>query len=201
MKYDDLKKDFGEQVFSALKEFVVSENNKAVYAIAFDCDLDVGQIVLRYSNSAVFEKMKESWDDYKYMYKPYGQNGLYGLKYNSVGDYEILKYDFNGFTRNFLDSYYYYSVGEYYGESEPISEFEMNGELMEKVFFKASIEKIFTQLVIETITEVKKMTEIDFTEDSLVFMCGHDISNREFRSWVSKINDKKLVDRLAKIKD
>ncbi len=45
------------------------------------------------------------------------------------------------------------------------------------------------------------MTEIDFTEDSLVFMCDHDISNEEFRSWISKTNDKELVDKLAEIKN
>ncbi len=201
MKYEDLRDDFRAQVITALEEFSKTEQNKAVYAIAFDCDTENGAIVLRYANSEVFEKLKESWDDaYADMYKPYGQNGLFGLKY-SVGDFEMLKYEYSGLTSSFQDSFYFYSVGDYYGEGEPISEIEIDGRVLAEEELEDEINDVFERMIIETIEEVKNMPSIDFDKDSLVFMCDHDISNEDFKMWVRKTNDEELVERLAKIKD
>ena len=47
MKYEELKNDFKEQIIYTLNDFSATQQNKNVYAIVFDCDLDNGQIVLR----------------------------------------------------------------------------------------------------------------------------------------------------------
>lgn len=200
MKYEELKNNFKEQIVCTLNDFSTTGQNKNVYAIVFDCDLANGQIVLRYSNLENFEHLKQSWEKYKHMYKPYGQNGLFGLKYNSVGDFPMLKYEYNGMAKHFLDSYYYYSVGDYYGEEEPINCIEIGGQILEKDNLSAEIENIFVRMILETICEIKDVLEmINYDEEYLVFMCGHDISNNDFEKWVRKTNDNRLVDKLAQI--
>ncbi|MDE6254102.1 MAG: hypothetical protein K2M78_15975 [Lachnospiraceae bacterium] len=200
MKYEELKNDFKEQIVRTLNDFSTTEQNKNVYAIVFDCDLENGQIVLRYCNLENFENLKQSWEEYKYMYEPYGQNGLFGLKYNSVGDFPMLKYEYNGMTKHFLNSYYYYSVGDYYGEEEPINVIEISGQTLEEDNLRTEIENIFIRMIIDTISEIKDMLEIiNYDDDYLVFMCDHDISNDDFEKWVRKTNDDKLVDKLAQI--
>lgn len=202
MKYEELKRDFREQILCTLNDFSTTEQNKNVYAIVFDCDLGNGQIILRYSNLENFEKLKQSWEEYKYMYKPYGQNGLFGLKYHSVGDFPMLKYEYNGVTKHFLDSYYYYSVGDYYGGEEPVNFIEINGQILKEDNLSTEIENVFIRMIIETICEIKDMSGIiNYDEDYLVFMCDHDISNEDFEIWVRKTNDDKVVDKLAKIMD
>ncbi len=201
MKYEELRNDFKGQIISVLEDFAKTEQNKAVYAIAFDCDFENGTIVLRYANDEVFEKLKEDWEDYAYMYKPYGQNGLFGLKYNSIGDFVMLKYEYSGLTGSFQDSYYFYSVGDYYGEGEPISEIEIDGSVLSGEELEDEISDIFERMIIETIEDVKNMSVINFDKDCIVFMCDHDISNEDFKMWVEKTNDSELVGRLAEIKD
>lgn len=200
MKYEELRNDFKEQIVCTLKDFSTTEQNKNVYVIVFDCDLDVGQIVLRYCNLEKFENLKQEWEEYEYMYEPYGQNGLFGLKYNSVGDFPMLKYGYNGMTKHFLDSYYYYSVGDYYGEEKPIEVFEINGQKLKKNKLKKEIENIFVTMIVDTIYDIKNMSDIiNYDDDYLVFMCDHDISNDDFEEWVRKTNDDELVDKLAQI--
>lgn len=136
------------------------------------------------------------------MYKPYGQNGLFGLKYNSVGDFPMLKYGYSGMTKHFLDSYYYYGTGDYYGEEEPVNVMEISGQTLEEDGLGTEIKNIFTRMILDTIHEIKDMPEmINYDEDYLVFMCDHDISNDDFEKWVRKTNDGKLVDKLAQIMD
>ncbi|MDE7200957.1 MAG: hypothetical protein K2O91_03420 [Lachnospiraceae bacterium] len=202
MKYEELKDDFKEQIIYTLNDFSATQQNKNVYAIVFDCDLDNGQIVLRYSNLDHFEKLKQSWEEYGYMYKPYGQNGLFGLKYNSIGDFPMLKYEYKGMTKHFLDSYYYYRTGDYYGEEEPVNVMEISGQPLEEDGLRTEIKNIFIRMIIDTIHEIKDTPEIiNYDEDYLVFMCDHDISNDDFEKWVRKTNDGKLVDKLAQIMD
>ena len=43
-----LKDEFYVCIIDVLKKFVLSTDNKEVYALAFDCDSDVGVISLRY---------------------------------------------------------------------------------------------------------------------------------------------------------
>lgn len=202
MKYENLKNDFREQIINTLKDFATTEQNKNIYAIVFDCDLDNGQIVLRYSNNENFETLKQSWKNYKYMYEPYGQNGLFGLKYNSVGDFPMLRYQYSGLTNNFLDSFYYYNVGDYYGDDELITVIEMKDKILEGDSLKNEIKNILISMIVDIINEIKTMTQIiDFDKDCIIFMCDHDISNDDFERWVRKTNDDDLIDRLAQIMD
>lgn len=60
MKYEELKNDFREQILCTLNDFSTTDQNRNVYAIVFDCDLENGQIVLRYSNLENFESLKQS---------------------------------------------------------------------------------------------------------------------------------------------
>ena len=102
------------------------------------------------------------------MYEPYGQNGLFGLKYNSVGGY--------------------------YGEDKPINVIEISGQTLEGDNLRTEIENIFIRMIIDTISEIKDMLGIiNYDDDYLVFMCDHDISNDDFEKWVRKTNDDKLV--------
>lgn len=202
MKYEELKNDFKEQIAGALNDFSATEQNNKVYAIVFDCDLDNGQIVLRYSNQENFEKLKMTWEEYKDMYKPYGQNGLFGLKYNSVGDFPMLKYEYSGMTKHFLDSYYYYRIGDYFGEGESVDVSEISGQTLDEDQLESEMESIFIRMITNTIDEIKDVLEtINCEEDHLVFMCDHDISNADFEKWVRKTNEGKLVDKLAQIMD
>lgn len=202
MKYGNLKNDFREQIINTLKDFATTEQNKNIYAIVFDCDLDNGQIVLRYNNNENFETLKQSWKNYKYMYEPYGQNGLFGLKYNSVGDFPMLRYQYSGLTNNFLDSFYYYNVGDYYGDDELITVIEMKDKILEGDSLRKEIKNILISMIVDIINEIKTMTQIiDFDKDCIIFMCDHDISNDDFERWVRKTNDDDLIDRLAQIMD
>lgn len=202
MKYEELKNDFKEQIVHTLNDFSATGQNKNVYAIVFDCDLSNGQIVLRYSNLENFEKLKQSWEKYKYMYKPYGQNGLFGLKYNSIGDFPMLKYTYSGMTKHFLDSYYYYRMDDYWGEGTPIDIIETDGQVLEGDNLVEELENIFIKMITDTIGEIKDISGlINYSDDYLVFMCDHDISNEDLEEWIRKTNDDALVDRLAQIMD
>lgn len=61
--YIDVKNDFKNQVIEEIVSFSETDSNKDIYAIAFDCDDEVGQVCLRYSNLENFEKQKEDWDE------------------------------------------------------------------------------------------------------------------------------------------
>lgn len=113
----------------------------------------------------------------------------------------MLKYGYNGMTKHFLDSYYYYySVGDYYGEEKPIEVFEINGQKLKKNKLRKEIENIFITMIVDTIYEIKNMSDIiNYDDDYLVFMCDYDISNDDFEKWVRKTNDDKIVDKLAQI--
>lgn len=199
MKYEELKNDFKKRILCTLNDFSTTKQNKNVYAIVFDCDLEVGQIVLRYSNLENFENLKQSWENYKYMYRPYGQNGLFGLKYD-VGGFPMLKYAYDGMTEHFLNSCYYYSVGDYYGEGEPINAIELSGQTLKGDNLGAEIENIFIKMIMDIIDEIRGMSDIiNYDDDYLVFMCTHDITNDDFEKWVRKTNDDKLVDKLVQI--
>lgn len=202
MKYEEFKNDFKEQIIRTLTDFSNTEQNKNVYAIVFDCDLSVGQVVLRYSNLEVFEGLKKDWKKYGYMYKPYGQNGLFGLKYNSVGDFPMLRYEYNGVAKHFMESYYYYQMDSYFGEGEPIDVIEMNGQILREDNLREELKNIFIKMIIDTIHEVKDMPKIiNYDNDYLIFMCDHDYSNADLEKWVRQTNDNKLVDKLAQIMD
>ncbi len=202
MNYDEIKSDFKAQVKTGLDILVKSEENKDVYALVFDCDSSTGEVALVYNNIHMFEEMKKDWEKYKYMYEPYGLNGLFGFKYNSVGDFKIIDLDFEGDVERFLDSYYYYSVGHYYGEGEPLGSISMNGNEYDADALKNEMPRIWETLIIETINELKEeLINIDTTDDFIMFMCDHDISNEDFEMWIRKTNDSALIDKLASIMD
>ncbi len=208
MRYEEIKNDFIKQIMETLDAFAKTEENKEVYAIVFDCDYETGQIVLRYSNNRVFQELTKHFEEYRDLYEPYGKNGLFGMKYNSVGDFPELKAQYEEITNDFLDSYYYYSVGDYYGDSELIDKIEIGNEVMEGEELEIQGEKsdgiayIYTRLVMDTIDYVKEnIAKIDITNDFLIFMCDHDISNEEFEEYVRKTNDRGLVDTLCRIMD
>ena len=202
MNFDEIKKEFKVQVKACLDKFATTKENKQVYSIVFDCDSETGGICLRYSNIHMFEEMKKDWDNYAYMYEPYGLNGLFGCKYNSVGDFKMLDIHFEKNVEKFLDSYYFYSIGEYYGEDEPLKTISVNGKDYDENTLQDEMPKIWEKLIIETINELKEeLSNIDITDDFIMYMCDHDISNEDFELWIRKTNDAVLIDKLADILD
>lgn len=200
--YNDVKNDFKNQVIEQIVSFSKTDSNKDIYAIAFDCDDEVGQVCLRYNNLENFEKQKKDWDEYSYMFEPYGLNGLFGLKY-SVGDFEFIECEWSGELDSFFDSYYFYSVGDYYGEGEPIDCICIDGNELTDDDLADSYYEIWKRLILETINEIKDEVRnvLNVTDDFIMFMCMHDISNEDFKNWVEKTTDCEIVEYLASIID
>lgn len=58
-------------------------------------------------------------------------------------------------------------------------------------------------MILETIKEIKDEVRnvLNVTDDFIMFMCMHDISNEEFKDWVEKTTDCETVEHLASIMD
>ena len=96
----------------------------------------------------------------------------------------------------FLDSYYYYRVGDYYGKDQPIKNMLWEQKYSEDEL-KNVMPGIWETMIIETIHELKsEISMIDTTDDFLMYMCDHDISYEDLDMWVRKTNEGSLVDEL-----
>ena len=180
-----LKNEFYESIKAALGQFSRTEQNNDVYALALDCDSDVGQICLRYNNTARFTERIPEYQKYyiKYGWKVYG---LHGSEYD-VGEFAFIEYQRSGLVKHFLDSYYYYAIGDYYGEGEPIEE------------IKEHYHEIFWDMVESTIQRLKpelKEIGIDAAEHIIFFCCDHDQSEEDMDKMKSHTVNSELMTKL-----
>lgn len=130
------------------------------------------------------------------MYKPYGKYGLHGMKY-SVGDFGFIDWKMSEEIEYFLDSCYYYSTGDYFGKGEPMKSLEINGQELKESDLKKNIKEIWENLILTCIKRLKcNDVRIDTTEDFIIFMRDHDISNEELEIYVRKTTDDKLFKKL-----
>lgn len=181
-----LNESFYRSVKKALDEFTKTEDNLDVYALVFDCDSDVGMISLRYNNMAHFEEDVQNFEKYKYMYEPYGKYGLHGYQY-SVGEFPFIEYQEEPFVKHFLDSYYFYKIGDYFGEGEPIQGLENN------------YCEIWKNMILSCIERLKKeYNKLHVTEEFIIFMSEHDQSDEEIEEYIQLTVEESLFQKLLK---
>lgn len=164
--------------------------------LAFDCDSEVGQLCLRYGNQKLFQEDIKNFDDYADMYQPYGKYGLHGAKY-TVGNFGFIEWENSGDVEHFLDSYYYYRTGDYFGEGEPMEVLTVNGKELKGKQLAENIKEIWENMILDCINRLKReKLGLDTTEDFIIFMCDHDISAEEFEVSIKKTVDKQLFKKL-----
>ena len=183
-----LKDEFYMCIIEALKEFALSEDNKDIYALAFDCDSDVGVISLRYRNKQHFLNEMSEYEKYN---KKYGWDifGLHGSEYEP-GEFPFIEYKASKLVKHFTDSYYYYEVGVYYGEDEPLED------------IKDNYRELFLELVIETIERLKtdiSQLGIDTTDNFIFFHCDHDQSYEDRDKMIRMTVDEEMIQRIGKL--
>lgn len=181
-----LNESFYASVKKALDAFAETDNNTEVYALVFDCDSDVGGISLRYNNMAHFQEKVQNFERYQFMYEPYGKYGLHGYQYD-VGDFPFLKYQKEPLVAHFLDSYYYYAIGDYYGEGEPVQGLE------------DSYRDIWKNMILSCIERLQKeYDKLHVTEEFVIFMVDHDQSDKEIEEYVKWTVEETLFQKLLK---
>lgn len=182
---DELRDAFCNCVVTALDEFSQTEANAGIYALVFDCDSEeTGQICLRYANMAHFNHELENYERYRYMYEPYGKYGLRGYKY-CVGDFPFIDLEFPPVVAWFLDSYYYYATGDYYGEGQPVTGLEN------------SFRDIWKDMILSCIKKLKaSYTGLRVTGDFIIYMCDHDQSDEDTEEWIKWTVDEALFQKL-----
>lgn len=196
MNIKKIEEELYASVKKSLMDFAKTDNNKAVYAVVLDCCSDNGQICIRYGNKQHFQENLKDFERYAYLYQPYGKYGLHGMKY-SVGDFGFIDFEESEEVKHFLDSYYYYRVGDYWGEEKPVEVLEVNGHKLKGDDLKEHIKEIWENLILDCIKQLQKNDiGLDITEDFIIFMCDHDISNEEFEQYVKKTVDAALFDKL-----
>jgi len=181
-----LKNEFYACIVEALEKFSSSENNKDVYALVFDCDSDIGSISLRYRNKQQFQNEISRYEEYnqKYGWMVYG---LHGCEYDP-GEFSFIEYKDTTLVKYFKDSYYYYSVGEYYGKGKPMED------------IKDNYEDIFWEMIIDVIKRLKhEITQIGIltTEDFIVFYCDHDQTVEDRDKMLRKIVDEETMRKIG----
>lgn len=182
----NLEDSFYISVKAALDKFSCSKFNMELYALVFDCDSDSGQICLRYSNMAHFKNMLKSYEQYKYMFAPYGKYGLRGYKY-SVGEFLFIDFEYSVYVNHFLESYYFYKNGEYWGDGEPIQAID------------ATYEAIWRSMILKCIKRLQsEYSLLNTTDDFVIFMCDHDQSDEDSEAWLKWTVDTKLFNKLLK---
>lgn len=182
-----LKDEFYGCIRAALQEFSKTEENREVYAIALDCDSDVGMISLRYNNRMHFMKKLPEYEEYEneYGWKVYG---LCGSEYD-VGEFGFIDYKNTELVKHFKDSYYYHSTGDYLGKGEPMED------------IKDDRTEILWAMVTEAIVRLKKEIGelgIDTVEDFIFFACGHDQSDAARIGMMKITVDQEIMDKLIK---
>lgn len=181
-----LKNEFYSCIVEALEKFSSSEHNKDVYALVFDCDSDVGVISLRYRNRQQFQNKISKYEEYnkKYGWAVYG---LHGSEYEP-GEFPFIEYKDTKLVKHFKDSYYYYAVGDYYGEGKPM------------VDIKDNYEDIFWEIIIDIIERLKCTAiqiGIHTTEDFIIFHCDHDQSYEDRDKMICKTVDEETMKRIG----
>lgn len=208
MTFQELKDSFYHSILSELRLFAQTEANKNIYAIAFDCNSEVGQVSLRYGSNAHFKEISKNFHKVSKYYRPYGRYGLRGQQYD-VGEFVFIgSLEHNGYiflnfdsdTSHFFDSYYYHNIGDYFGEGEPIEGFD-SGEVLNR----ETVTPLFQEMVIDCINRLKENGGlINTTEDFIIFMCDLQNSPEENAELLKKTVDPKLFDKLmaeSEIKD
>ena len=183
---DKLEDEFYSCIVEALKKFAVTEDNKEVYALVFDCDSDVGVISLRYRNKKHFQNEISRYEEYnkKYGWEVYG---LHGSEYEP-GEFPFIEYEVTKLVKHFQDSYYYYEVGTYYGEGKPF-------EAM-----KENYRELFWNLVLDTIERLKSeipQIAIHTTDDFIIFHCDHDQSYEDRDKMIRKTVEEEILKRIG----
>lgn len=179
-----LHKSFYDSIQEALDRFAQTEGNTDVYALVFDCDSEGGQICLRYSNMAHFNETLKAYEQYKYMFAPYGKYGLRGYKY-AVGDFPFIDFEYPSLVQQFLDAYYYYDTGDYWGEGEPIAGLEN------------TYREIWKEMILSCIRQLQKeYPKLHTTDDFIIYMCDHDQSDEDTEEWMKWTVEPALFDRL-----
>lgn len=179
-----LQESFYHSIKEALDRFVQTGFNTEVYALVFDCDSDGGQICLRYANTAYFNESLKDFEQYKYMFGPYGKYGLRGYKY-SVGDFPFIDFEYSPQVQQFLDTYYYYDTGDYCGEGAPIAGLE------------ETYKEIWKDMILSCIRRLKgEYRKLRTTDDFIIFMCDHDQSDEDTEEWIKWTVDSELFSKL-----
>ena len=185
MDINSLNNEFYDCISDALKKFSTSTKNHDVFAIAFDCDSSVGQIVLRYRNKTSFECKKSRYEEYQHKYG-WPIYGLWGSEYD-VGEFEIIEYQPTENVKHFTDSYYYHEVGNYYGLGEPIED------------IKDNYREIYWSMIVNTINRLKAEISnlgICTTDNFIIFHCDHDESQEERKEKISMTVDNAMIEFL-----
>ena len=182
-----LNHEFYTCIRAALKEFSKTEENREVYVLALDCDSDVGMISLRYNNRLRFLEKIPEYEEYE---KEYGWNvyGLYGSEYD-VGEFGFINYKNTELVKHFKDSYYYHSMGVYFGEDEPMEDIKDNR--------KEILWTMVTEAIIRLKEEIGEL-EIDTVDDFIFFACDHDQSDEERMVMMRRTVDQELMEQLTK---
>lgn len=179
---DGLDRAFYRTIRAALEQFAKTKENHKIYALVFDCDSSVGQIVLRYQSEENFQNSLKEYkgEEERQLY------GMHGLEYE-VGEFKSITYDPLPMLAWFTDSYYYYKTEEYYGEGGPIPGLE---DRYQEIFWDLLYRNC------ERFAKELKEIGIDTTEDVIFFCCDHDQSESELDLMIRQTVDSALVKRL-----
>lgn len=221
IKIEEIEELMYESFKKAIISFTNTGNNKDVYAIVFDCDISNFCVCIRYANEDDYKKRLIDYDKYAYMYKPYGKKGLWGYKYNSVGDFNRIEWEADATVNYFFKSGYCQSVDAVYYENadRPADTFEYKGMILkgdvktellhccngkfqkDGEFFiglASELSGIFEDIIINCILRFKDdELGLDKTDDFIMFMSDHDISDTTFAEYVSRTVDKNIFDQLT----
>ena len=104
IKIEDVAERMYQSFKKALADFAKTEDNKEVYAVVFDCNIPYFDVCLRYANARDYEKRSADYDKYADLYKPYGRKGLFGFKYNAVGDFKRIDFAEDSVVKYFRSS-------------------------------------------------------------------------------------------------
>ncbi|MDE7363386.1 MAG: hypothetical protein K2N27_00645 [Ruminococcus sp.] len=220
IKIEDIEELMYQSFKKEIANFAKSKNNKNIYAFVFDCDLGNFNLCLRYANERDYKNRLADYDKYAYMCQPYGKKGLFGYKY-SVGDFGRIDWKVEGEIMHFFNSGYCQVVDAvYYGNAiRPADTFEYNGEFLkgdtqtellhcydgafykDGVFFVGLGDKlmnILEEIIVNCILRLKNDDlGLDQTDDFIMFMCDHDISNATLAEYVKRTVDKDIFEQLT----
>ena len=221
IKIEEIEELMYQSFKKAIIDFSKTENNKDVYAVVFDCDLSNFSVCIRYANENDYEKRLINYDKYAYMYKPYGKKGLLGYKYNSVGDFNRIEWEADSAIKHFFNSCRCQSTDAVYYENadRPADTFEYKGAILRGdvqtellhccngefqkdgefyIGLASELSDVFEELIINCILRLKDdYLGLDKTDNFIVFMSDHDISNATFSEYVSRTVDKNIFDQLT----
>ena len=221
IKIEDVAERMYQSFKKTLADFAKTEDNKEVYAVVFDCNIPYFDVCLRYANARDYQKRSADYDKYADLYKPYGKKGLFGFKYNAVGDFKRIDFAEDSAVKYFRSSGCCQSAeAVYYDDADrPADTFSYRGEMLrgdvetelmhyddgafqkDGAFFLGLAPKLmelFEEMVVSCILRLKEdELGLDQTDDFIMFMCGHDESNADFAAHVSRTVEKDLFEQLT----